>query len=87
MFGASVALASVAGLSQIGNYGSSAITAGSEYRAGVTQGLSESATQILNKLTNILPTFIIREGARNNIHLPFNLWLPDYSKHAMKGEL
>jgi type IV secretion system protein VirB10 len=87
MFGVSVGLAAISGLSQIGNYGNSAITTSSQYRSGVTQSLSESSLRILDKFTNILPTFVIREGARNNIDLPFNLWLPDYSKHTMKGEM
>jgi hypothetical protein len=52
----------------------------------VTQSLSESSLHILDKFSNILPTFVIREGARNNIQLPFNLWLPDYAKHTMKGD-
>jgi type IV secretion system protein VirB10 len=87
MFGASVALAAIGGLAQIGNYGNANITAGSQYRSGLTQGLSESSIQILDRFSNVLPTFTIREGARNNIHLPFNLWLPDYSHHTMKGDL
>jgi type IV secretion system protein VirB10 len=87
VFGVSVGLAALSGLSQIGNYGNSAITAGSQYRSGVTQSLSESSVHILDKFSNVLPTFVIREGARNNIHLPFNLWLPDYSKHTLKGDL
>lgn len=87
VFGVSVGLAAISGLSQIGNYSNSAITPSGQYRAGVTQSLSESSLRILDKFSNILPTFIIREGARNNIHLPFNLWLPDYGKHAMKGDI
>jgi type IV secretion system protein VirB10 len=87
VFGVSVGLAALSGLSQIGNYGNSAITAGSQYRSGVTQSLSESSVHILDRFSNVLPTFVIREGARNNIHLPFNLWLPDYSKHTLKGDL
>lgn len=87
VFGVSVGVAALSGLSQIGNYGNSAITAGSQYRSGVTQSLSESSVHILDKFSNVLPTFVIREGARNNIHLPFNLWLPDYSKHTLKGDL
>jgi type IV secretion system protein VirB10 len=87
MFGVSIGIAALGGLAQIGNYSNAAITPSSQYRAGMTQGLSESSTQILNKFTNILPTFTIREGARNNIHLPLNLWLPDYSKHTMRGDL
>jgi type IV secretion system protein VirB10 len=86
VFGVSVGLAALSGLSQIGNYGNSAITAGSQYRSGVTQSLSESSVHILDKFSNVLPTFVIREGARNNIQLPFNLWLPDYAKHMMKGD-
>jgi|GEM_PF-4527644 len=87
MFGASVAIAAIGGLAQIGNYGNSNVTASSQYRSGLTQGMSESSTQILNRFSSVLPTFVIREGARNNIHLPFNLWLPDYTKHQMGGEL
>jgi type IV secretion system protein VirB10 len=87
MFGASLAIAAVGGLAQIGNFGNTAVTAGSQYRSGLTQGMSESSTQILNRFASVLPTFIIREGARNNIHLPFNLWLPEYSKHTMKGDM
>jgi type IV secretion system protein VirB10 len=88
MFGASVAIAAVGGLAQIGNFGTSAVTSpGSQYRSGVTQGMSEGSVQILNRFSSVLPTFIIREGARNNIHLSFNLWLPDYAKHHMGGDL
>jgi type IV secretion system protein VirB10 len=87
MFGVGIALAAVSGLSQIGNYGNSIITPASQYRAGMTQGLSESSMRVLDRFTNILPTFVIREGARNNIHLPMSLYLPDCSKHALKGDL
>lgn len=87
IFGVSIAIAGISGLSQIGNYGTAAITPGAQYRAGVTQNMSESSMQVLDRFLNVLPTFIIREGARNNIHLPWNLWLPDYAKHSMKENL
>jgi type IV secretion system protein VirB10 len=88
MFGASVAIAAIGGLAQIGNYGTTAVASPlSQYRAGVTQGMSESSVQILNRFSNVLPTFVIREGARNNIDIPFNLWLPEYNKHTMKRDL
>jgi type IV secretion system protein TrbI len=87
MFGVSIALAAVSSLAQIGNYGNASITPASQYRAGMTQGMSESAMRILDRFTNILPTFVIREGARNNIHLPMSLYLPDYSNHALQGDL
>jgi len=87
VFGVSIGLAAIGGLSQIGNYGNGTITPAGQYRAGVTQGLSESSMRVLDRFSNILPTFIVREGARNNIHLPMSLYLPDYSKHALKGDL
>ncbi len=87
IFGVSIGLAAISGLSQIGNYGNGTITPAGQYRAGVTQSMSEGSLRVLDRFSNVLPTFIVREGARNNIHLPMSLYLPDYSKHALKGDL
>jgi type IV secretory pathway VirB10-like protein len=37
--------------------------------------------RILDNYMNILPTFVIGEGARNNIYLARSLSLPDYRNH------
>lgn len=88
MFAASLAIAAVGGLSQIGAYSTGVVYSPfAQYRAGVTENLSESSMQILNRFSSVLPTFVIREGARNNIYLPSNLWLPDYANHTMKGDM
>jgi type IV secretory pathway VirB10-like protein len=88
MFGTSLAIAAVGGLSQIGAYSTGVVYSPfMQYRAGVTENLSESSMQILNRFSTVLPTFVIREGARNNLYLPNNLWVPDYSNHAMKGDM
>ena len=86
IFGAAVVIASISGLAQIGNYGNTTVNSGSQYRSGITQGLSESALRVLERFSNVLPTFLIREGARNNIYLTWNLWLPDYARHTMGPE-
>lgn len=89
IFGTSIALGAIAGLSQIGtNYGGyGGISGIDQYRAGVTQSLSESSMQILNRFTNILPTFTIREGQRIRIILTGDLALPAYQNHRLPADL
>jgi type IV secretory pathway VirB10-like protein len=86
IFGAGLALALVGGLSEIGNVGGS-FSAASQYRSGFTEQMSQNSMQILARFANVLPTFTIREGARNQIYLPGDFWLPDYANHTMKGNM
>ncbi len=83
IFGVSLALGAIGGLTQIGNnyngYGYDSMT---QYRVGVTESLSESAYRILDRFLNVLPTFTIREGSRVKIYLSNDLPLPAYSDHS-----
>lgn len=88
IFGVSLALGAIAGLSQIGtNYGGYAVSAGTQYRAGISQSLSESAMRILDRYTNILPTFTVREGTRVRVILTDDLLVPAYFNHRLPSEL
>jgi type IV secretion system protein VirB10 len=89
VFGTSIALGAIAGLSEIGNtYGGvNGISAMSQYRAGFTESMSASAMRILDRYTNILPTFTVREGTRVRIILTGDLMLPAYANHRLPGNL
>ena len=89
ILGASIAVAAIGGLAQIGNFNNSsaAYSPMSQYRAGFTETMSENSIQILNRFLNILPTFVIREGARNNIYVSKDILVPDYRNHTMPGNM
>jgi type IV secretion system protein VirB10 len=91
VFGASIAIGAIAGLSTIGA-NNSAVTGlptsnASAYREGVAQSLSQSSLRILDRFLNILPTITIREGHRVRIFLTQDLMLPAYSNHRMPSDL
>jgi type IV secretion system protein VirB10 len=91
IFGASIAIGTIAGLATIGT-NNSAVTglptsSASAYREGVAGNLSQSSLQILNRFLNIPPTITIREGHRVRIFLTQDLLLPAYSNHRMPSDL
>lgn len=87
VFGVSLAIGAIAGLSNINTgYGYDA-TSTDAYRRGVASSLSQSSLRILNRYMNILPTFTIREGARVKVILTDDLTLPDYARHTMPSDL
>jgi type IV secretory pathway VirB10-like protein len=87
IFGASIAIGMIAGLSQSNtNYGTSE-PATDVYRQGVASSLSQSSTHILDKFLNILPTFTIREGQRIKIYLQDDLALPAYENHQIPNDI
>jgi type IV secretory pathway VirB10-like protein len=91
IFGASIAIGALAGLSSIGT-NNSAVTGLptsnlGAYREGVTASLSQSSLQILNRFLNIPPTITIREGHRVRIFLTQDLLLPAYGNHRMPSDL
>jgi type IV secretory pathway VirB10-like protein len=91
IFGASIAVGAIAGLSTIGA-NNSAVTGlptsnASAYREGVAGSLSQSSLRILDRFLNILPTITIREGHRVRIFLTQDLLLPAYSNHQMPSDL
>jgi type IV secretion system protein TrbI len=87
VFGVSLAIGAIAGLSQANTrYGfdASAIDA---YRQGVGSSLSQSSLRILDRYLNVLPTFTIREGHRVKVYLTEDLTLPAYDQHRMPPDL
>jgi len=87
VFGASLAIGAIAGLSQAGTrYGADA-SAADAYRQGVASSLSQSSLRILDRYLNVLPTFTIREGHRVKVYLTDDLSLPAYDKHRMPNDL
>jgi type IV secretory pathway VirB10-like protein len=79
IFGTSLAIAAIGGLAQIGNSGGY-YSPMDQYRAGVGASISQSSMQILSRRLDTLPSFTIREGARNNLYLEHELQLPDYTR-------
>lgn len=87
LFGVSIAVGAVAGLSQANTqYGVNA-TADDAYRQGVASSLSQTSLHILDRYLNVLPTFTIREGQRVKVYLMGDLLLPAYDDHRMPGDL
>ena len=86
IFGASIAIGAVAGLSQAGTQYGFTESATDEYRQGFAASLSQSALRILDRFLNILPTFTIREGHRIKIYLASDLSLPTYDRHQIPND-
>jgi type IV secretion system protein VirB10 len=91
IFGTSIAIGAIAGLSTIGA-NNSAVTGlptsnASAYREGVAGSLSQSSLRVLDKFLNILPAITIREGHRVRVFLTQDLLLPAYSNHRMPSDL
>src|SRR5580765_7015476 len=91
IFGTSLAIGAIGGLSTIGTNNSSVTglpaSNASAYREGVAANLSQSSLRILDRFLNILPTITIREGHRVRIFLTGDLLLPAYSNHRMPSDL
>ena len=69
-----------------GSYGYN--TSGADlYRRGVSESLSGSATRVLDRFLNVLPTITIREGHRIKVWLTDDLMLPAYENHRLAGDL
>lgn len=83
-FGASLAIGALGGLANLGAAGTGTWDA---YRAGVGASAAQSATQILDRFLNNLPTITIREGHRVKIYLTQDLLLPAYDDHRMPTDL
>ena len=82
IFGASLALGAIAGLSQ-GHTNVGIGAAGVEvYRQGVAASVSESSARVLDRFLNLLPTVTIREGQRIKVYLANDLELPAYRNAA-----
>jgi type IV secretory pathway VirB10-like protein len=88
VFGASLALAAIGGVAQIGNgYSGFAYDPMTQIRNGISQSMAESSQRILDHFLNQLPTFIVRERTRVKIYLSDDLLLPAYGNHTMPRDL
>jgi type IV secretory pathway VirB10-like protein len=87
VFGVSLAIGAIAGLSQANtSYGVNQ-SAADAYRQGAATSLSQSSLRILDRYLNVLPTVTIREGHRVKIYLSDDLLLPAYDNHRMEDNL
>jgi type IV secretion system protein VirB10 len=80
IFGVSVAIGAIAGLSQATTRYSLDESGAQAYEQGVAGGLSQSSLHILDRYLNVLPTFTIREGHRIKIYFSQDLLLPVYGE-------
>jgi type IV secretory pathway VirB10-like protein len=87
IFGVSLAIGALAGLSNLETgYGVNA-TSLDAYRQGVAANLSQNSLNILDRYLNVLPTFTIREGYRIKVFLSNDLLLPAYDQHTLPADL
>jgi type IV secretion system protein VirB10 len=87
VFGGSIAIGMIAGLSQANTSSGIDQTAQDAYRQGVATSLSQSSLRILDRYLNVLPTITIREGHRVKVYLSEDVLVPAYDKHRMPGDL
>ena len=86
IFGVSIAIGAIAGLSQANTLYGISESATDTYRQGFAASLSQSSLRILDRFLNILPTFTIREGYRIKIYLTGDLLLPPYDQHKIPSD-
>jgi type IV secretory pathway VirB10-like protein len=87
LFGVSIAIGAIAGLSEANTRTGLDVSAADAYRQGVAGSLAQSSLQILDRYLNVLPTFTIREGHRVKVYLSEDLLLPAYEKHQLPSDL
>ncbi len=78
IFGTSLALGAIGGLSQIGAYGGYGYDPAVGFRVGFTERMGSSAEQVLAKFLNKYPTIQVREGTRIKVILTNDLNLEAY---------
>jgi type IV secretion system protein VirB10 len=76
IFGVSLAIGAIAGLSQVNTGPAANVSNLDLYRQGVSSSLSQTSLNILDRFLNVLPTFTIREGHRIKVYLTADLDLP-----------
>lgn len=86
IFGTSIALGMLGGLSSIGTSPVNPTTF-DQFRMGGAASFGQSATHVLDKFLNIMPTITIREGHRMRVWIAQDVALPAYEAHAMPGNL
>jgi type IV secretion system protein VirB10 len=80
IFGASIALGSLSGLSQYATRSQSSSEYGfsDAFGQGMGASLATSSGRVLDRFLNVLPSVTIREGHRLKIYLTRDLYLPPY---------
>jgi type IV secretion system protein VirB10 len=86
IFGVSLAIGAIAGLSNINTAAGLSESGLDAYRQGLSTSLSQSSLRILDRYLNILPTFTIREGQRIKVILSDDLMLPAYDRHQISSD-
>jgi type IV secretory pathway VirB10-like protein len=86
IFGVSIAIGAIAGLSQANTQYGFTESASDTYRQGFSASLSQSSLRILDRFLNILPTFTIREGYRIKMILASDLMLPAFDHHKIPND-
>lgn len=86
IFGVSLAIGAIAGLSNINTTYGLSESGLDAYRQGVSASLSQSSLRILDKYLNVLPTFTIREGQRIKVILSDDVMLPAYDRHKIPSD-
>lgn len=79
VFGASLAIGALSGLAQFGSRSVGTYEFGTEYRQALGSSLATSASRVLDRYLNVLPTITIREGYRLKVYLTNDLELPRYA--------
>jgi type IV secretion system protein VirB10 len=87
IFGVSLAVGALGAVSEAGTGGALNATGGDLMRQGFAVSTAQSASQILDKFLNVIPTVTIREGHRVKVYLAGDLALPDYINHKMPSDL
>jgi len=78
VFGASIAIGAIAGLAQYNTRSGIDYTFSDAYRQAAGASLATSASRVLDRYLNVLPTITIREGFRIKVYLTNDLELPVY---------
>jgi type IV secretion system protein VirB10 len=83
LFGVSLAIGALGAVAEAST-GSALTDSGTDLiRQGFAASTAQSASQILDRFLNVLPTVTIREGHRVKVYLSGDLSLPDYNNHTM----
>ena len=69
VFGASLAIGAISGLAQYNTRAGVDYTFGDAYRQAAGASLATSASRVLDRYLNVLPTITIREGFRIKVYL------------------
>ena len=86
LFGASIAIGGLSGLTQFGTTSGLASTSFTdEYRQAAGSSMASSAGRILDRYLNVLPTITVREGYRIKVYLTNDFELPAYATAPESG--